>query len=225
VGKAPRRAGALGSVLGAALIVAGCSGGAPTTPPGPTAQPLPPGTYTSIAFQPPVTFTLPAGWEKPSDTPSYLELRPVGSEVAGIHLFRDPQAAAQDTACTRAAEPGVGGTSTELVAWIRGRPGLVVSTPALVTVGELRGVQLDIGIAAGWTVSCPFADGIPTVPFVTSEGYHWVIAGGERLRVYVLDLPGGGTVMVDLDDFVGDLIDVLISDATPIVRSLSFDAG
>ena len=38
---------------------------------------LAPGTHTSQAFQPAVTFTVPEGWAKPSDEPRYLQLRPV----------------------------------------------------------------------------------------------------------------------------------------------------
>lgn len=90
-------------------------------------------------------------------------------------------------------------------------------------IGGIDGVQLDIGIRADWTASCPFADGLPTVPFITGPiGYRWVIAGAERLRVIFLDLPGGGTILVDIDDFSGEVIGALLVDATPIVASVSF---
>jgi hypothetical protein len=211
-----------------ALFVAACGGsGAPPAPSGPVASPLAAGTYTSTAFQPAVTFTVPAGWEKASDSGTYLQLRPVGSEVAGIHLFRDALAASQDASCPTTAQPGVGTMSTELVAWIRGLKGLVVSSPAMVTVGGLRGVSLDIGIANGWTQSCPFANGVPTVPLLVGKAndLRWVMAGDERLRLYVLDLPGGGTVIVDIDAFDGTLIDSLVGAAAPIVKSLQFAGG
>jgi hypothetical protein len=207
------------------LIVAACgaSPGAPAAS-GPAASPLPAGTYTSAAFQPAVTFTVPDGWEKAGDSAPYLLLQPAGSEVLGIHLFRDAVAASQDAACPATPEPGVGTTSTELVAWLRGRPGLVVGTPVMATVGGLRGVSIEIGIKAGWTASCPFANGSPTVPLITSTtaGYHWVIVGSERLRMYVLDLPGGGTVIVDLDAYDGTQYDALVKSAAPIVRSMQF---
>jgi hypothetical protein len=208
-----------------ALFVAAC-GGSPATsaPSGPAGSPLPAGTYTSAAFQPAVTFTVPDGWELATDAPTYLQLRPLDSEVAGIHLFRDAVAASQDASCPTTAEPGVGTTSSELVAWMRGLKGLTVSGPAMATIGGLRGVSVDIGIAAGWTESCSFANGLPTVPLLVGKDndLRWVIAGSERLRLYVLDLPAGGTVMVDIDAFDGSLFQSLLSSAAPIVKSLLF---
>jgi hypothetical protein len=119
----------------------------------------------------------------------------------------------------------VGATSSELAAWIRERPGLVVGSPTMATVGGLRGVGLDIGIRDGWTQSCPFADGIPTVPLITGpdgNSYHWVAYGDERMRLYILDVPSGGTVTVMIDTVAGDRIDDLIAAASPIVRSMAF---
>jgi hypothetical protein len=215
-------------VVAMALFLAACGGSAaPPAPSSPVASPLPAGTYTSTAFQPAVTFTVPAGWEKASDSTAYLQLRPLGSDTTGIHLFRDSAAASQDASCPTTAQPGVGGTSTELVVWIRGLKGLVASSPAMVTVGGLRGFSLDLGIANGWTQSCPFANGLPTVSLLVGKGndLRWVMAGNERLRMYLLDLPAGGTVIVDVDAFDGTLIDGLIDTAAPIVKSLQFASG
>ncbi len=99
-------------LLVSATIIAGCgSAGLTPAPSGPPPAALAPGTYASSAFRPALTFTVPGGWEKPADGPTYLQLRPVGSELVGIHLFRDPAAASQDLSCPATAEPGVGGTS------------------------------------------------------------------------------------------------------------------
>ena len=214
-------------LLAAVLIAsAACSAAGQATPVASRvpASALPAGTYTSRLFQPAVTYTLPAGWDNPADDATYLTVRPAGSEVAGIHLFRDPLAAAQDAACAQAAEPGIAATSVALAAWIRSRPGLMVSPSKLVMIGGLRGVELDVGIVAGWTASCPFADGSPTVPlFFGSKGeYHWIVVGSERMRLTLLDAPGGGTLVVDIDAFDGTLIDPLVAAAAPIVQGFSF---
>jgi hypothetical protein len=211
-------------VLAVALL-AGCGAPATGAPQGGSLPPaLPAGTYTSSAFQPAVTFTLPAGWWVSSDSADYLGLQPVASELTGVHFFRDPLAASQDLACPTIAEPGVGTLSADLAAWIRGLDGLVVSNPRLATVGSLRGVELDVAIAADWTASCPFADGLPTVPLFVGEGdsFRWVVAGNERLRLSLLDIPGGGTVVVDIDAFDGSLMDSLLLEAGPVVQGLSF---
>jgi hypothetical protein len=216
------QAGRLAGILAAVLVLASC--GAAATP----APSLPPalaaGTYTSGAFQPQVTYTIPDGWWNPSDGAAFFSLQPVTSDLVGIHLFRDPLPASQDPTCPTAAEPGVASTSLALAAWIRSLPGLIVSNPRLVEVGGLRGTEIDVAIRSDWTQSCPFANGLPTVPlFVGSDGQlRWVVAGSERLRLSLLDVPGGGTVVVDIDAFDGSLWEDLLAAATPIVRSFVF---
>jgi hypothetical protein len=213
------------SLILAAVLLAACSGAPAAATPAPTLPPaLPPGTYTSVAFQPAVTYTVPDGWRVASDSPGYFALQPASSEITGIHLFRDPQAASQDPTCPTSPEPGVGTGSLQLAAWIRGLPGMVAGSPRMVAVGGLRGVELDLALTSGWTASCPFANGVPTVPlFVGGDGnLRWVVAGNERLRLSLLDVPGGGTVVVDIDAFDGMLMDELLAAATPIVQSFTF---
>jgi hypothetical protein len=213
------------SLILAAVLLAACSSAPATATPAPTLPPaLPPGTYTSAAFQPAVTYTVPNGWRVASDSPDYFALQPVNSEITGIHIFRDPKAASQDPNCPTSPEPGVGTGSLQLTTWIRGLTGMVASSPRMVTVGGLRGVELDLALNTGWTASCPFANGLPTVPlFVSTNGnMRWVVAGNERLRLSLLDVPGGGTVVVDIDAFDGTLMDELLAAATPIVQSLEF---
>lgn len=219
---APRAVALL--LAAAAVAFAACGAGATPVPSGPAA--LPAGTHTSRVFNPQVTFTVPDGWWNPSDSRSFFSILPVTSNVVGIYLFRDPLPASQDPTCPQTAEPGVATTSLALLAWIRDLPGLVVGSPRLVTVGGLRGTEIDIAIEAGWTASCPFANGVPTVPlFVGADGQlRWVIAGSERLRLSLLDVPGGGTVVVDIDAFDGSLWDQLLAAATPIVNSFVFAA-
>jgi hypothetical protein len=220
------RAVGLACIAALAVALAGCgsSAASPTPAPSPVASPLKPGLHASRLFGAPLTWTVPAGWEIPYDTETYLLLRPVGSDLAGIHVFLNPWAASQDPTCPGAAEPGIGTSAEELVEWIRSRPGLAVSQPTLATIGGLPAVMLDVRIADGWMPSCPFAEGLPTVPLITRApgGYHWVVAGSERLRLYLLDLPTGGTVIVDIDAFDGRLFGDLLRVAAPVVSSLAF---
>jgi hypothetical protein len=221
---------AAGAVLGAGVLAAaaflmGFGFGGPSGTPAPSLPPaLPAGTYTSQVFRPQVTFTLPDGWWISSETTDYLGIQPVDSDLEGIHLFRDPKAMSQDAACPAVAEPGVGTLSSDLATWIRARPGFVTSNPRLAEIGGLRGIELDVSIAPGWTTSCSFANGLPTVPLFVSQasGLRWVVAGSEQLRISLLDVPGGGTVVVDLDAFDGSLMPELIARAAPIVQSFSF---
>lgn len=211
----------------ATFLLSGCSGGAaaPTATPGAARpSPLPAGAHQSRVFQPAVSFTLPSGWWIASDVADYLALQPVNTDQAGIFLFRDPKAASQDQDCPLEPVAGVGGLSTDLSAWIRGLPGLTVGNPRLATVGGLRGSEIDVQIAIGWQASCPFAGGLPTVPLFVggTDELRWVVAGSEQLRLSLLDVPGGGTMVVDIDAFDGSLMANLLESATPIVGSFTF---
>jgi hypothetical protein len=220
----------VGALVVAAVVAAGCGSSFAATSPSANggsgvveASALPAGTYTSKAFLPALTYTLPAGWDSPADAGDFFQLRPAGSQLAGIYLFREPQAASQDPSCPQTAVPGVGTSPKELAVWMRTLPGLVVSDPVPVTIGGLTGVSVDIGIADGWTASCPFANGVSTVPLFVGvqNDFRWVIAGSEQLRMALLDSPQG-TVVVDVDAFDGGLIDALLTEADPIVKSMVF---
>jgi hypothetical protein len=208
----------------AAALAAACAGppATPTSLPQPTG--LPAGSYASSLFQPPITFTIPSGWVITEDTEAYFELRPAISDLVGIFLFRSPLPASQDRTCPTTPASGVGISSRELSTWIQGLRGLRVSGPRLTTVGGLRGTELDAQIADGWTFSCPYAQGLPTVPlFVGSDGnFRWTVAGTERLRLAILDGPDGATIVVDIDAFDGALMPDLLAAAAPIVQSMTF---
>jgi hypothetical protein len=201
------------------------SGGASPTPAAETARPaLPAGQYSSTTFRPPVSFTLPDGWQITGDTIDYFALGPVASAATGIHVFRSPRAASQAADCPLTAEPGVGTTAKDLVDWIRARPGFVAGDPVAVTMGGLAGLQVDLAIVEGWTPSCPFAGGLPTVALfvATDPSFRWVVAGNERLRLRILDVPGDGTIVVDIDAFDGSLMDGFLPGAATIVESMRF---
>lgn len=215
----------LGLIVAVTMGAACGSPSAPTPAPTPARQALPAGEYRSNAFTPRITYTLPDGWLIAADSPDYFSLQPVTSDVIGIHVFRSPLAASQEADCPTTAAPDAGTTAKDLVDWIRERPGLTTGDPVPVTMGGLVGFQVDVAIVEGWGPSCPFANGLPTVPlFVgsTDVGFRWVVAGSERLRLNVLDVPGKGTVVVDIDDFDGSLMDAFLPIATPIVESMRF---
>jgi hypothetical protein len=206
-------------------LVAGCSvlpfG---TSSPSPSAlTELPAGTHTTAAFQPATTYTVPSGWTSATDGVDYFNLLPMLDQNNGIHLFHNPQALSQDASCPNAAEPGVGASSVLLVAWIRSLPGLNVSQPAMVTVGGLPGTQIDVSIHSNWTHSCSFANGLATVPLLfRPQTGGWWVAGDEKLRLFVVDVPNQGTVVIDLDSFDGNGFGNLLTSGSPIVKSLQF---
>lgn len=214
------------ALLSAALmtaLVTGCASGGAATPTPAARQALPAGEYTSRGFSPAASFTLPDGWLITEDSAALFALQPVSSDSVGIYLFRSPGAASQQLDCPTAALPEVGPLAKDLVDWIVGLPGLDTGDPVSVALGGMAGFEVSVAIEAGWTASCPFAEGLPTVPlFAGMGGLRWVVAGSERLVLVVLDVPGGGTVVVDIDAFDGSLLDGFLPVATPIVKSLRF---
>jgi hypothetical protein len=102
--------------------------------------------------------------------------------------------------------------------------GLTMTTPAMATIGGLPASSVDVSVKAGWVNSCPFAGGAPTVPlfYGATSGLRWVVAGDERLRLYFVDLPKGGFVVVDVDAFVGTELDGLLNAAGPVIKSMTF---
>ena len=206
-------------------LVAGCSAASVgKSSPSPSAlSELPAGTRTTTVFQPTTTYTVPSGWTSATDGPDYFNLLPLLDQNNGIHLFHNPSALSQDASCPNSAQPGVGTSSVLLVAWIRSLPGLNVSQPAMVTVGGLPGTQIDVSIHSNWTQSCSFANGLPTVPlFFRPQTGGWWVAGDEKLRLFVVDVPNQGTVVVDLDSFDGSGFGNLLITGAPIVKSLQF---
>jgi hypothetical protein len=223
------RRGVVAALAVIVAVAAACSAAvaSPTPTPAPTSQrsALPAGAYRSTAFHPQITFTLSDGWLMTGDAPGSFSLEPVASDQVGVHAFRSPLPGSQDADCPITPASGVGPTAADLVDWIRSRPGLSVGDPSPVSLGGFAGRQIDVRIVDGWTPSCPFAGGIPTVPLFVSPAdpsFRWVVAGSERLRLFVLDVPGDGTVVVDIDAFDGSRMDDLLADATPIVQSMTF---
>ena len=191
--------------------------------------PLAPGTFISILFDPRFAYTVPEGWENPDDDVDTFALwpswsarsgRPIG-EASAIYVFRDPHAAAQDAACSERPEPGIGTSATELAAWVEGLPGLMSTNRAPVSVGGLDGVTIDIEIDQDSAPECPW--GKPAVPlFAFERGHFWAIIGDTTMRLAFLDLPTGGTVLVDIEGVDRQEFDRLVGESGSIIRSLVF---
>ncbi|MFN8630529.1 MAG: hypothetical protein U0838_09495 [Chloroflexota bacterium] len=208
-------------------LLAGCAAPPPAATPAPTAAPsaptaIQPGTHTTTSFKPATTYTVPAGWTSVADSAGYFGITLASDPDNGFYLFHNVQALSQDPSCPKAPEPGVGTSSAALVTWIRSLKGLNVSQPMMVKLGGLPATQIDVSIHADWTPSCSFANGLRTVALFYSDAINWWLAGDEKLRLTIVDIPNGGTVVADLDSFSGKGFGDLLSSGTPIVQSLQF---
>ena len=178
--------------------------------------PLEEGTYTSQRFEPALTFTVPAGWNNPWDTRGAFGLWTPGWSDAylidqpGITLVRDPR---PDEGCVDAT---VGTSAIEVATWVANHPAIAAGAPSPVEVGGLTGYQLDVSLADTWRESCPgaavwlFAD-----LYLRDSNKYPEFA---TMRLILLDLPDGGSVLIAID---GTQVDA----AMPVVSSFEFDLG
>ena len=179
--------------------------------------PIPVGTYTTVQFQPPITYAVPAGgWFNSEDLPGLFTLIPPGLGN-GLHdnepapysdyILIATSVVAANADCTESEQPGVGHSAAAVAAEFAQRPGLTTTTPTPVSVGGLQGLVLDIRMADGWTQTCFYSGGNPAVPLIRgvgpSSGLDNPICGpGCTTRVYLLD-GSGTTLAIELADNSG----------------------
>jgi len=196
------------------------------------AGPLEPGAHRSELFIPPIDFIIPldspVAWDNPEDRPGTFTLHPSGPQTDAIFFFRDVRLLTEG--CNPVFDDTVGNTAAEIAAWMTSNPG-ITSTPAEPwTLGGLTGVRLDIGASGTYTTVCPndrltYPDGLPILPLFAGAGsgdLTWFIGGDERMRLYVLDMPGGGNIVISIDAIGGDF-QTLLDVTQPVVDSVTFD--
>jgi len=183
------------------------------------------GKHATAWFQPRLQYTTWAGWNV-TDMADFLAIGDTDSEGGELFVFHNPVALSQDAACSTGPEPGVGTSAADLAAWISARPGFAVSTPKQVRIAGLKAIELEVGLAPSWTATCPFSNGYPAMPLfyrpLTDRG--WWVAGSERLRLDLIDVPGKGTVVVDIDAFEVSGYRFLEARAQRIISSFAFPA-
>lgn len=164
--------------------------------------PLEPGTYQTKMFNPPITYTVPAGWTNFEDLfGSFLLFEQRDSQdadMAGgsyLGIYRNVRAAAAN--CDEAPQPGIGATPQAMVSWFRTVPHLIVSKPKKVSVGGLTGLQVDVS-AGRKTDNCHFG-GHPAIPLIvgdgTSSSLHHVAVKEIDVRLIILAWQEGNVTL------------------------------
>ena len=167
--------------------------------------PLAAGTYTTSAFQPTLTYRLPAGWGNFEDLPGNFLLIPPGGHVAGVdpgtsdYVGVYTSVAAETPRC--AAAPDAGSSPAQLARYFASDRELETMTPEPVVVGGLRGFVLDLQLAkdAHTKLVCLIV-GVPP------SGLEHGVGPGLAMRLYLLanhDPIVGGTVAIEIDDVSG----------------------
>jgi hypothetical protein len=196
------------------------------------AGPLEPGAHRSSLFIPPIDYVIPpdspVAWDNPEDRPGVFRLHPAGPKSDAIDFFRDVRVFTEG--CHPQFDDTVGNTAADIAAWMQGNPALTVTNTRAVIQGGLWGVQLDLAASGSYTTVCPnsgepYAEGLPIVPLFGGAGsgdLAWFVGGEERLRFYLLDLPGGGNLVISIDAIGGDF-ETLIETTQPVLNSVTFD--
>lgn len=203
------------------------------------------GTHSSYFFEPRLdgpwearfgafTYTVPEGWAAVSDWPDTygLTTQAVYDTIQGddcvdcsgdldtLTILSDPGAANPD--CAETNVEGVGSSAEELVAWMSGHPGLVVSAHHSMTVGGFPSIGIFVEPATDWTGTCDEENPFVAVPvFYHDGGYHWALKAGDRWQVYLVDIGDGHTVAVITDSAPGNL-DALYEETLPIIDTFDF---
>jgi tRNA A-37 threonylcarbamoyl transferase component Bud32 len=133
---------------------------------------MPAGTYTSRTFKPALTFTIPVGWTNFNDAPGNFGIVPpsgdwwtvvhTGAPTDRIGVWQ--RVAPTGSRCGDAA--AAVRSAAAYVRWLQATPGLVVTNLERVTVGGLTGFVLDLRMRRGWTKTCKWSHGVPTVQFL-----------------------------------------------------------
>jgi hypothetical protein len=206
-------------VLSPSPIAITCDDGTTTT----CAGRLAPGTHTSSAFQPALTFTAEDEWTNTFDIARAYNLKPV-PHVFDTQVLSQLAIPEQNADCSPAAKPGVGNTVDDWVEFVTTHPGLTVSRSVPVTIGGNEGQQIQFRVADDWTERCPDSIG-PAVVVFTDSGtppQRSVWFDDHRVTLWLLDVDGT-TIAIHVDSGPSlNANDEAVRAFQPVLESMSF---
>ena len=169
---------------------------------------VPVGTTTPEGTQPPPTGdselfegTVETSYAVPFEPDASLFV--LEATDVSLWMFSDPVAVlASPPADELVADPQVGGSVDELVAWLVGHPELDSSEPEPVSIGGLDGFQVDVAITPGSTSRSPTCSPAELcVDLFASPDLNWWVGPGTLapfVRVMLLATADDGTVVIVL---------------------------
>jgi hypothetical protein len=202
------------------VVLAGCSssGSALVTASQATQRSTSPPPVRSEGFKEPFTYTLPPGWSLSGTGARYYSF--AADHGMGTELLALSGVVAARSDCSRRPEQGVGSSSDAMTNWLSTNPALDATTPRPITLGSAAGSWLDAALAPDWKRTCP--NGLTLVTRHPDGPESMEILAGDKMRIYVLDVPGGDTVTIlaRVPDKTGARYS--IEHVAPIVESFDF---
>jgi hypothetical protein len=167
------------------------------------------GTYQTRTFNPPLTYTVPAGWGNLEDMPGNFLLLPVDGRLSGVNdgtsdylgVYASVAAAGK---CTGQPSTTVPKTWQGLVDWLTSDPALAVANLKPVTVSGLEGNVMDIAMKDPNGDGCNDPLGVFADVYVGTNGSSLVhsVTATVPLRIYLLH-HGDLTLAIEIQDAPG----------------------
>src|SRR5215207_1841761 len=189
--------GLLGTLLVLAMSACGGAGGqeeakARSLPLYPTEKALRPGEYHSVKFKPPLSFNVGKGWSNTANQLSdYIELGQQG-EIGFVTVANVKEVWKPGTT-------NVVDAPKDLLGWLQHHPYLKTSKPQPVTVGGVKGEQLDVlvDLPKDYAVDpeCDPGECLNIAPLSNDQESAIFMAGNKR-KVIVLEDVKGDTLMI-----------------------------
>ena len=173
-------------------------------------------------------YAVPDGWSNIEDEhATYRLARSESAAEPRIDLHAEVLVASQSDPCKEEPDPDVGRTAAAITDWLGSAPGVVSSVPVAVSIGDLDGWLIDVGMEPGGTPPCSSGTGVPYGVLFTdgepSEGFSWSVRPEMRMRLYVLDLGDGRTLLIEIRSPDATTHGAVLAEATGIVESFEFE--
>src|SRR5215211_9169927 len=187
--------GLLGTLLVLALSACGGAGGQEQAKGRPLPQDpkaLSPGEYHSVEFKPPLSFKVGKGWENAAEQlPAFINLGYEGGIETHYLAFANVKEVSKPGTLEAVDAP------KDLVGWLQHHPYLKTSKPQPVTVGGVKGEQLDVlvELPKDYSVDPECSDCLDIAPLSNDQEAAIFMEVNKR-KVIVLEDVKGDTVMI-----------------------------
>jgi hypothetical protein len=172
---------------------------------------LDPGTYTTVVFDPTLTYTVDDGWTNFEDTPGNFLLVPARGDLPGVNAGTSDfigiytSVAAEAYTCDGSIlASDVGRTPDDIARWLALQDGLTATKLQRTHVGGLDGVVLDVSLDDGGGLHCPGYEPAyyPVLLGVSPSHLDHGLIPGLTWRLYLLNFRGG-TLAIEVNDVGG----------------------
>lgn len=184
------------------------------------------GTYHTTTFNPPLTYTVPAGWGNLEDMAGNFLLLPVDGELAGVNAGTSDYLGvywevAAPALCTGTADTSVPQTWQGLVDWLHADPALAVANEKQVTISGLDGVVMDLSLKDPKGDGCPEGAWADVYVGINHTSLVHAVIATEPLRIYLLK-NGDATTAIEIADAPGGYYTDWPTTADGVVATFKF---